>query len=948
MNRLVIAATDIEAAYREIGVEITGSRPSASGWLQCRAFGREDKSPSAAINVGDGALRGRYRDLGGDGDSLSLFDAAEKFGVFGSWEDARREYAKRANLLKKFPKSDQERPADKLSFSDNWNRLIVRGLLKAYPGVTEEALRLCGGQIARYPAKSPQPQYVVAWPAYGPGGIDGEIRGYVIQAADGGMINLFKGEGNPPQPEKRVTLGHSGLLGRHGLKHWESAELVWKVEGVSDMLTLQSAIPPELREKHIVITNAGGTHESHLPVEVAADFAGKTVAVLHDCDVPGQQGAGKWIGAISGLVDSVKNVVLPFDVTEAHGKDLRDWIVGGGTYQQLLEMLAAADEMRKRVEPVHSANGTAQPKQGHSPRSSEDQHSADHNPDHHPAPQSIAAEFAGLTPEQQCLKRLGIVVLGEIEGSKTITAFSQHLAKVVDIKAIDRYKLENLIQDFGEIPVKAHVAMGSEPDHAKLSLSFIRQSIAAEGGKRRLTDGNQLGLGIWELNGRLLLVNSGEFAILNGHLEKSVVPTMEGKLIDLGAGTRWYDYDEVNRLLAESESPEWCQAVLNEASELFARWDNWVIDDTPQLVAALVCISFLQTVWDFRPQVAVCGPTNSGKSCLMEECLKYIFGDLVLICSKPSEAGIRQFIGHTSRVILIDEFEHDQHREKILELFRTSSRGAETLRGTAGSQKGVKFGLKHLPWVSAIEVGLKRAPDKNRYIMLELGKVKTNKSTLVIPSPEILRSLGMRLMIVGLRHWRQVKDRAAELKQRGYGAVDRRVVESFSLPCAMLGSVMGIDLDATADLMQSMFDKRDQAAASESDEAMLLQEIYESTVQMPHGDKATVSEMLSPTFAEPGWLNSLQRSGIKQFTDSLGIDRVFFVKSAMRKQLLRDSDFRSQDIDQILIRVDGARRDKQRMGGHWPRGISIPETEIQRLLSDSGQDPETVSGTKMV
>ncbi len=933
----MIAATDIEAAYREFGIEITSQRPSKSGWLSCWALDRpHGNSPSAAINVSDGPLRGRYRDLGGSGDSLSLFDAAEKFGSFGTWEDARREYAKRANLLKKFPKSDQERPADKLSFSESWSKLIVRGLLKAYPGITEEGLLLCGGRIARYPAKSPQPQYVVAWPAYGPGGIDAEIRGYVIQAADGNKVIVYRGPDAPADLEKRITIGHSGLIGRHGLKHWETAELIWKVEGLSDLLTLQSAIPVELREKHVVITNAGGTHETFLPVECASMFAGKTAAILHDCDVPGQQGAGKWISAVAGVVDSVRNVLLPFDVTEDHGKDLRDWIVGGGTYQQLLDMLAAAKEMKVAPQ-VESADGTAQSQQP-----------VETSGDHHHTPKDIATEFAGLTPEQQCLKRMGIVVLGEIEGSKTITAFSQHLSKVVEIKAIDRYKIENLIQDFGEIPVKSHVAMGSEPDPAKLSLSFIRQSIAAEGGKRRLTDGNQLGLGIWELNGRLLLVNSGEFAILNGHLERSVVPTMEGKLIDLGAGTRWYDYDEVNRLLQESESPEWCQAVLNEASELFARWDNWVIDDTPQLVAALVCISFLQTVWDFRPQVAVCGPTNSGKSCLMEECLKYIFGDLVLICSKPSEAGIRQFIGHTSRVILIDEFEHDQHREKILELFRTSSRGAETLRGTAGSQKGVKFGLKHLPWVSAIEVGLKRAPDKNRYIMLELGKVKTNKSTLVIPSPETLRSLGTRLMIVGLRHWRNVKSIAAELKQRGYGAVDRRVVESFSLPCAMLGSVLGLDLDATADLMSSMFAKRDQAAASESDEAMLLQEIYESTVQMPHGEKATVSEMLTPTFAEPGWLNSLQRSGVKKFADSIGVDRVFFVKSAMRKQLLRDSEFARQDIDQILIRVDGARRDKQRMGGHSPRGISIPESEIQKLLSDSQQNESTASNTSFV
>ena len=193
LNRLILEATDIEATYRELGLEITGSRPNGSGWLSCRAMGRDDKSPSAAICVASGPQRGRYRDLGGNGDSLSLFDFAAKFGTFGDWEDARREYGKKANLLKKFPKKDQERPQDKVDISDSWNRLMVRGMIKAYPGISEEAVLLCGGKLGKYPAKSSHPRYVVAWPAYGVGGIDGELRGYVLQAADGGKIEVFKG-----------------------------------------------------------------------------------------------------------------------------------------------------------------------------------------------------------------------------------------------------------------------------------------------------------------------------------------------------------------------------------------------------------------------------------------------------------------------------------------------------------------------------------------------------------------------------------------------------------------------------------------------------------------------------------------------------------------------------------------------------------------------------------
>jgi len=946
LNRDILAATDIEAAYRELGLDITGTRPNGSGWLQCRAMGREDKSPSAAINIAQGPMRGRYRDLGGNGDCLGLFDFAAKYGEFGDWQEARREYAKRAGLLKKFPKSDQERPEERVGIRDSWNRIPVRGLLAAYPGVTEESIRLCGGKLAYYPLKSPQPRTVVAWPAFGPGGVSAsEIRGFVIQAGDGGKIEIFKGTGNPPSLEKRATIGKSGLVGLHGLKNLDRAELIWKVEGISDLLSMQAAIPPELRDTHVVITNAGGTHETYLVQECAPLFMGKRVAILHDNDVPGQQGAGNWIGKLKELVSSIRNIILPYEIEGSSGKDLRDWLNEGGKYQKLLEMLESAPEMAVCAS-VPANDLPAEPK----PEQIQTKEAGHENGTHAKPTVDIASEFAGLTTEQQCLKKMGIVVLGEVEGTKTIVCFSQQLAKMVEIKSIDRYRIENFAQDFGAEAYKKWVQVGvGDTDQNKYSMTQIRLAIALEGGKRRITSQNQLGVGVWELNGRLVLVNSSEIAILNGHLEKSLIPSIEGKLIDFGQSEPWFDYEELERLYNQSQSPKWCEDVFNEASDLFARWDNWAsLDDTPPLVTALVCCSWLQTVWKWRPQIAVCGPSNCGKSMLFEETLKYIFGGLCLLSSRPTEAGVRQGVGHTGRIVLIDEFEHDQHRERIMELFRTSSRGSETLRGTTGTQKGMKFGMKHIPWMSAIEIGTKRAPDRNRYIMLELREVQGKASTLIVPPPDELKALGMRLLAVAMRHWRRVMELSSELKQLDFGGVDRRVVESHSLPYGMLGAVLGLNTEQTAGMMQDMFTKRDTSDQAEKDEAILLQEIYESLVFMPRGESATVSEMLSTQFVEPGWQDALIRSGIKPFETDLGDRRIFFVKSAMKKTLLRNSDFANQDINQILIRVKTATRDKQRMGGHFPRGISISEKAIHELFGDCGISTKTIGNTNAV
>lgn len=937
VNNQILRSLDIEAEYRSLGVNITGNSPSSSGWLQCRAIGREDRSPSAAINVGDDAnLRGRYKDLGGSGESLSFWDFAARHGQFGTWQEARRHYAEKAGMLKKLPKTDQESLDQKLDPA-TWNRLLIRGFLKQYGETNEESVRLCGGQIFKYPKKSNSPQYVIGFPCYGKLGVDSDICGYVIQRTDGSKLSLFRGEGNEHEQVKRATIGRSGIVGLHGLRKLESAEIIWKVEGISDLLAMQAIIPTELRDKHVVITNAGGTHETAFTSEFSPMLAGKCVAVLHDCDIPGQQGAGTWISACKGIAASIKNVVLPFDVTDNHGRDLRDWIRGGGTYDQLLEMLSSSAEMVQLSDSNTEQTTVAKP----------DSTTSGHH-EGNSTPSSIADEYSSLTPEQAALKRLGILVLGEIDGKKTIAAFSQRLGKYVEISDIGKYKLENLIQDFGMDSVKQNLNLGEIPDPSKLSMAFVRQSIASEGGKKRLQDSARLGVGIWQVNERIVIVNSGDFVVLNGQMVRSSVPEVGGKLIDFAGSTKWFSFEELESLYKQSESREWCEAAFNESSEIFARWDNWVHEDTPQLLTALVACTWLQTAWSWRPGVAVCGPSNCGKTVLFEDCIAKMFGGLGSLVSKSSEAGIRQMIRHTAKILLIDEFEHDKHRSAILELFRTSSRGTETVRGTA-SQSGARYGLKHIPWIASIEIGLKRAPDANRYIIFELAELdKSRGSTLVIPSEEECRSVGMKLLAVALRHFRKTKDISERLKTHVFRGADRRLVESFSLPCSMLAAIFGFDESKAVSMMDAVLSKRDLSEQGEKDEALLIQEIYESVVQVSGGKQATISELLSDTFNDPGWLDALTKSGVRPVSDATGRNCIFFVKASIKRYLLRNTDFGGQDINQILMRIKGAERSRQKMGGHFPRGIMIPADSINSLFEDSGIKISTATDTEFL
>jgi hypothetical protein len=86
---------DVRAEAEALGIEFAAASPSPSGWLPCRAVGRVDRNPSAAINVGSDGRRGLYRDLGdAGGRATSFFDLAVRIGRFPARARAVRHYAK--------------------------------------------------------------------------------------------------------------------------------------------------------------------------------------------------------------------------------------------------------------------------------------------------------------------------------------------------------------------------------------------------------------------------------------------------------------------------------------------------------------------------------------------------------------------------------------------------------------------------------------------------------------------------------------------------------------------------------------------------------------------------------------------------------------------------------------------------------------------------------------
>jgi len=321
-NAEILDRLDLLEEFAALGVDITGRDPSEKGWVACRAVDREDRTPSAAVNV----VSGRYKDLGGDGTSLSLWDLAVHVGRYQAWQDARSAYAQRAGVdLNGQVAGD---PAQHLVFRP-WNDMLVALWCRHKAGVTPEAVRAAGGRLARY-----RNQYtVVALPCYGVAGPDADPVGWVLWNSTGGELPVFRGRGEPPAWEKmKTTYGsEAGLLGQHGLEHLGGAEIVWLVEGPADLLALWSAIPADERQRHVVLSNAGGANQDPRDWMMRA-LAGKRIRIVRDADRAGEAGGEKWAPRLAPHVAEVRWPRLPYDVADKHGKDLRDWLQEGHTF----------------------------------------------------------------------------------------------------------------------------------------------------------------------------------------------------------------------------------------------------------------------------------------------------------------------------------------------------------------------------------------------------------------------------------------------------------------------------------------------------------------------------------------------------------------------------------------------------------------------------------------
>lgn len=215
---------------------------------------------------------------------------------------------------------------------------VIQAFCDAKPPLTLDAVKAASGFAVNWPKNYRGDARCVAWPA-----MDdcGNVTGHILRRANGKDFPAF--QKLSARKTHMLKRSKDGLVIPGGWERVQSANVVWKVEGVPDAL----ALFPHLPTGHAVLTNICGAKAVPPYLD---PLSGKTVYVVGDADQPGQIGARRYVKELAGIANA-RSVRLPYTVAADNGKDVRDYFHEGGTFDRLLA-LAEDDETNTTAEPT--------------------------------------------------------------------------------------------------------------------------------------------------------------------------------------------------------------------------------------------------------------------------------------------------------------------------------------------------------------------------------------------------------------------------------------------------------------------------------------------------------------------------------------------------------------------------------------------------------------------
>lgn len=171
----------------------------------------------------------------------------------------------------------------------------------------------------------------------------------------------------------------------------------------------------------------------------------------------------------------------------------------------------------------------------------------------------------------------------------------------------------------------------------------------------------------------------------------------------------------------------------NKLRELCKRvsWENTLSGD---LLAGWCVIAPVCAVLKWRPHIWVTGPSQGGKTTVLEKIVRRMVGNIGLYFEGgTTEAAFRQLLGCDGRPIILDESESESQKDKvitqdILLLARRSSSGAMIAKGSSGG-KAQEYTVRSAFCFSSINTPIKQRADESRISKLKIVKDRSEGAT---------------------------------------------------------------------------------------------------------------------------------------------------------------------------------------------------------------------------
>lgn len=157
-------------------------------------------------------------------------------------------------------------------------------------------------------------------------------------------------------------------------------------------------------------------------------------------------------------------------------------------------------------------------------------------------------------------------------------------------------------------------------------------------------------------------------------------------------------------------------------------WENKLSAD---LLAGWCVIAPICAVLKWRPHIWVTGPSQGGKTTVLEKIVRPVVGNIGLYFEGgTTEAAFRQLLGCDGRPIILDESESESQKDKmitqdILLLARRSSSGAMIAKGSSGG-KAQEYTIRSTFCFSSINTPIKQRADESRISKLKIVKDRSD------------------------------------------------------------------------------------------------------------------------------------------------------------------------------------------------------------------------------